>query len=117
MKKLIARLLLATAVVCGSAAAQPVTHIVVPFAAGRNRHLCTAPGIGAQQGGMNVIVENKPGASGTIAAEYVVRSKPDGLTVFVGTNSTMATTRCCSTSCRTTRSRTSPRSRISVTSR
>lgn len=90
MRKLIARLLLATAVACGSAAAQPVTHIVVPFAAGGGTDQYVR--LLAQEltkGGMQVIVENKPGASGTIAAEYVVRSKPDGLTVFVGTNSTM----------------------------
>jgi tripartite-type tricarboxylate transporter receptor subunit TctC len=33
--------------------------------------------------GKNVIVENKPGAGGHIALEYVARSKPDGYTVFV----------------------------------
>jgi len=30
-----------------------------------------------------VIVENKPGAAGNIAAEYTARAKPDGYTVFV----------------------------------
>ena len=40
--------------------------------------------------GLPVIVENKPGASGNIAADYVAKARPDGLTVFVGTNSTMA---------------------------
>jgi tripartite-type tricarboxylate transporter receptor subunit TctC len=90
MKKLIARLLLATAVVCGSAAAQPVTHIVVPFAAGGGTDIYVRLlASELSKGGMNVIVENKPGASGNIAADYVVRAKPDGLTVFVGTNSTM----------------------------
>lgn len=34
MKTFIARLLLASAVLCGSAAAQPVTRIVLPFPAG-----------------------------------------------------------------------------------
>src|SRR5262245_5467134 len=33
--------------------------------------------------GKNVIVENKPGAGGHIALEYVARAKPDGYTVFV----------------------------------
>ena len=33
--------------------------------------------------GRTIIVENKFGASGNIAAEYVVRSKPDGYTIFV----------------------------------
>ena len=35
-----------------------------------------------------VIVENKPGASGNIAATYVSRSNPDGYTMFLGSNAT-----------------------------
>jgi tripartite-type tricarboxylate transporter receptor subunit TctC len=31
-----------------------------------------------------VLVENKPGAAASIAAEYVARSKPDGYTIFIG---------------------------------
>jgi tripartite-type tricarboxylate transporter receptor subunit TctC len=38
--------------------------------------------------GRSIIVENKPGAIGNIASEYVARAKPDGLTVLVtGANS------------------------------
>jgi tripartite-type tricarboxylate transporter receptor subunit TctC len=33
-----------------------------------------------------VIVENKPGANGIIAAEYVARSEPDGYTLFMANN-------------------------------
>lgn len=33
--------------------------------------------------GRTVIVENKPGALGNIATEYVARSKPDGYTVYI----------------------------------
>ncbi len=92
MKSLITRLLLATAVACGPAAAQQgVTKFVVPFAAGGGtdvyvRMLASE----VSKTGLQVIVENKPGASGNIAADYVAKSRPDGLTVFVGTNSTMA---------------------------
>jgi tripartite-type tricarboxylate transporter receptor subunit TctC len=33
--------------------------------------------------GQTIIVENKPGANGNIAAEYTARSRPDGYTVFI----------------------------------
>jgi tripartite-type tricarboxylate transporter receptor subunit TctC len=37
-----------------------------------------------------IIVENKPGAGGNIAAEYMVRSKPDGYTIFIHAGNTVA---------------------------
>lgn len=40
--------------------------------------------------GQPVIVENKPGAGGIVAAEYVASSKPDGYTVLYGANGVMA---------------------------
>ena len=38
--------------------------------------------------GQNVLVENKPGASGIIAIEELARAKPDGYTIMVGNIST-----------------------------
>lgn len=39
--------------------------------------------------GQQIIVENKPGAESTISAAQVARSKPDGYTFLLGTNSAM----------------------------
>ena len=40
--------------------------------------------------GRTVLVDNKPGAGGNIAAEYAVRAKPDGYTIFVHAGNTVA---------------------------
>jgi tripartite-type tricarboxylate transporter receptor subunit TctC len=75
----------------GGAAAQgypdkPVT-IVAPFPAGGSVDLVTRAV--AQQMSERwkqpVIVSNRPGASGNIGAEAVVRSAPDGYTILMGT--------------------------------
>jgi tripartite-type tricarboxylate transporter receptor subunit TctC len=84
MKGLITRLLLAALMACGTASAQQVTKFVVPFAPGGGTDVY-ARLVAAEisKAGLQVIVENKVGASGNIASEYVARSRPDGLTVLI----------------------------------
>jgi len=82
------------ALAANSASAQqypnrPVT-IVVPFAAGSGTDLISRL-IGQQLSlalNQSVVIENKPGASGVIAATYVARASPDGYTLLMATNST-----------------------------
>jgi len=66
---------------------KPIT-LIVPYAAGGNvdisaRILQAAIGNAL---GEPIVIENRPGAGGLIAGEYVARSAPDGHTIFVGSN-------------------------------
>ena len=75
----------------GSALADQVTRLVVPFAAGGGTdQYCRILAQELTKRGMNVIIENKPGASGIIAADYVARAKPDGQTELVSSLGTLA---------------------------
>ncbi|HYG42282.1 MAG TPA: tripartite tricarboxylate transporter substrate binding protein [Bordetella sp.] len=40
--------------------------------------------------GQSVVVENKPGAAGNIATDYLVKSEPDGYTIAIAPNQTVA---------------------------
>lgn len=65
----------------------PVT-LIVPFAAGGPtdtvaRTLGTAM---SKSLGQTVVIENKLGAGGTIAANYVAKANPDGYTIFIHHN-------------------------------
>jgi tripartite-type tricarboxylate transporter receptor subunit TctC len=64
-------------------------RIVVPFSAGGATDI-TARIVAqklAEEWKATVIIENKPGATGAIAAEYAAKAPPDGYTLFMGTGS------------------------------
>jgi tripartite-type tricarboxylate transporter receptor subunit TctC len=86
-------LILAAALLgAGSAAAQFPTkaiRVLVPFGAGSSTDIVMrilAQPL-SQSLGQPVVVENKPGADGAIAAAEVAKAAPDGHTIVLGTNS------------------------------
>ncbi|MBC7803545.1 MAG: tripartite tricarboxylate transporter substrate binding protein [Candidatus Parcubacteria bacterium] len=89
------RILLATIalLLAGAATAQGYPNrqvrIIVPFPPGGTSDIL-ARTIGARLSeplGQPVVIENRPGAGGNIAADYVAKSPPDGYTLIMGTSS------------------------------
>jgi tripartite-type tricarboxylate transporter receptor subunit TctC len=83
-------------IVAGPTRAQPASYpqktikLVIPFPAGGatdilGRTLAQKLGMALNQ---QVIVENKPGAGGTIGADTVAKAAPDGYTLLMATSST-----------------------------
>ncbi len=67
-------------------------RLIVPFGAGTSVD-ALARAIGSRlstEMGQPVIVENKVGASGIVAAQYVANAAPDGYTLMVGTSTVYA---------------------------
>ncbi len=88
MKRLVVACFVAT-LACGAQAqawpTKPV-HIIIPFVAGGSSDI-VGRAIGAKYQeilGQPAVVENKPGANGAIAAEFVAKADPDGYTILVG---------------------------------
>ncbi len=87
MKKLLALLLLA---MCSLVYAQPYPNrpirIIVPFPPGNTMDIMSrliGPKM-AERMGQQVIVENRPGASGMLGLDLVAKSAPDGYTIGAG---------------------------------
>ena len=66
--------------------------IVVPYPAGSATDNLIRPVAAALQAalGQSVIVDNKPGAQGIVATQFVARAKPDGYTLLAGSSTTLA---------------------------
>src|SRR5450631_3481770 len=63
-------------------------HFIVPFPAGGSTDVA-ARVVGSYLSrtlGQQIVVENKSGANGNIAMEYVAKSTPDGYTILIGTD-------------------------------
>src|SRR5580765_338380 len=61
-------------------------RVIVPFVAGGSSDIVARAIASKFQElvGQPGVVENKPGANGAIAAEFVAKAEPDGYTVLVG---------------------------------
>src|SRR5438876_7627730 len=61
-------------------------RLIVPFAPGGANEV-TARNLAVKLSeiwGQQVVIENRPGASGNVGAEAAMRAAPDGYTIFVG---------------------------------
>ena len=67
-------------------------EFVVPFAAGGSADVIArmVTQVVAANWKQPVVVQNKPGATGAVASEYVARAAPDGYTLLLATGSTHA---------------------------
>jgi tripartite-type tricarboxylate transporter receptor subunit TctC len=82
---LIAASLTAAAAIAQQYPERPVT-VVVPFTPGGSSDI-TARTVAAklqESFGQSFVVDNKPGANGSLGGKYVANAKPDGYTLFVG---------------------------------
>jgi tripartite-type tricarboxylate transporter receptor subunit TctC len=84
---------LGPALAAGSAYPERPVRVIVPFGPGGAADVImrvVAEQLG-QEMGQPFVVENRPGAGGTIGTEAVARSRPDGYTIGIGSVSTHAT--------------------------
>jgi tripartite-type tricarboxylate transporter receptor subunit TctC len=92
-RKIVSSLVIALVVACMVPAAfaqdkfpsKPV-NVIVPFAAGGSSDLLAraVEKVWTKYSPQPLVVINKPGGGGVVGTEFVVRSKPDGYTLFLG---------------------------------
>src|SRR5207237_214926 len=85
MSRLLIALLAAPLLALAQYPAKPV-HMIIPFAPGGASDFVgriMQPKL-AELLGQTIVVENKPGAAGSIGAEVAAKSAPDGYTIFLG---------------------------------
>jgi len=80
-----AALVASVAVQAQSFPTKPI-RVIIPFVAGGSSDIVGRAIATKFQEllGQPGVVENKPGANGAIAAEYVAKSEPDGHTILIG---------------------------------
>ncbi len=100
IRLLVASLIVVTMVTAAAARSQPAgghwparpIHFIVPFPAGSSSDIVAR--IVAQKLtvrlGQQLVVENRPGASGNLATEFVAHAQPDGYTLGLANTSTHA---------------------------
>src|SRR3954463_13607011 len=91
MRTLVIAILIAAAPAWAQYPAKPI-RVLVPFGAGSSTDIVMrilAQPLG-QSLGQPVVVENKPGADGAIAAAEVAKAAPDGYTLLLATNSPLS---------------------------
>jgi len=95
MERTSIRIALVALLLAGSAQAQDFPnrplHIIVPWAPGGNIDITArilAPALGDALG-QSVVVDNKPGAGGTIGSLAVSKSPPDGYTLLLGSSGSL----------------------------
>ena len=96
MRRLCTAVTFAFAALSGAAAhaaypERPIT-VLVPFPAGGINDTIARPVLQKMGEALsaNIVVENRPGASGMIGSSQAARAKPDGYTLLLGAASTMA---------------------------
>ena len=86
---MLAAIFLSTGVSAQPYPARPV-RLVVPFPAGGATDILarTISLRAAEKLGQQIIIDNRPGAGGTIGSEHVAKAAPDGYTLLIATGST-----------------------------